>query len=167
MIVEPDARIVKEYPFHWREIRYIVGHRCPQHLGEMLLPEVGSPAALGIERTVQLVLGPLRVECGLPIFIVGGGGYDPLRHPETGIYVSHRGNTEKPSTTQHRFGALDLRVGHSRRGPSFPAPWTYGRVGAWLRRQLSDLEIEGGLGRYTVDCFWHIDLRARGARWGK
>jgi len=161
-LLDLNAEILPGAPFHWREVVYTCC-RGP-HRGQRYAPDEEAQAA--IRRCVEIFAWPMRQACGLPIFIVGGGGYDPLRDPETGIYVSHRGSAQKPSTTQHHHGgALDLRIGSSRRGRAYAPPWGLDRAHVFLEEQARKAGIGAGIGIYRTDNFLHADVRPKRGRW--
>lgn len=143
--------------FRLSEFQYVCHRRSP-HRGQIYLPS--ASALKNLQRLVQLVLCPLRAHFGLPVYILSGGGYDPLRDPETGLWVSHR----RSKITQHRVGhAADFRVGARRASEA----WPLARTVNWILGRLQKLEIPGGVGVYAAErnCFLHVDLRSKRGRW--
>ena len=154
--MNPSDRIDERYPFALSEVAYRTRDRAYY--------PTGAPLD-AIRRTVSEVLGPLREACGLPIYILRGGGFDPLRDPESGVWVSHR----KSGTTKHHAGgALDFRIGSAARAKAWPRPWSLMSTYRWVESRLADLGIPGGLGLYDAERnrFIHVDLRTFRARWG-
>jgi len=135
--------------FRWAEVAYHAG--CVTY-------EPDSCARRMIQLTCQLILEPLREHVGGPVYIIGGGGYDPLTN-DAGEWVSHRTSC---TTQHHHGGALDFRV-----GVSSNEPWDLDDAHEWIERRLDELGIPGGVGIYpgSSNRFIHVDLRTPAARW--
>ena len=133
--------------FRAREVAY-------RRRGRIYLPDAISLRALS--QTLALVLEPLRSAARSPIYVVPGGGYDPLRDAD-GEWISHR---TSETTQHHHGGAVDFRIGA--RGAQ---PWDMGWASDWLEARLAALGIPGGIGVYDRDRFIHVDLRGWRARW--
>ena len=117
-----------------------------------------------LRMTCTLILEPMReayaakVHETIPIYILSGGGYDPL-YDASGKWISHRSS----KTTQHHHGgAIDFRIG-VKKAVDWDIQWAY----QFVLDRLEALGIEGGVGLYAdgKNLFVHIDLRQKRARW--
>ncbi len=135
--------------FRWSEVAYL-------HYDDTYTPD--DAARRMIRLTCQLILEPLREHMGAPIYILPGGGYDPLRDADD-VWISHR---TSETTQHHHGGALDFRV-----GVSSAQAWDMGAALEWVDARLETLGIPGGLGVYlgAGNRFLHVDLRSPRARW--
>jgi len=166
---------------------FAVGELAYRRRGRLYLPDEVALEAL--RRTCGLVLEPLRAEVnaeqGLPpghpdevgIYVLPGGGFDPLRDPRTGKWLSHR----KSKTTQHHHGgAVDFRLGARRAGRAWAPGWSMERAAVRAAQLMARAGIPGGVGRYPlqwvpdrkrpgrlkpINDFVHGDLRDWRARW--
>jgi len=149
----PDDLITEHFAV--REMAY-------RRRGRLYLP--CGDALDALRRTCGLVLEPLRQESGAPIYVLPGGGYDPLRDPATDEWISHRTS----STTQHHLGgAVDFRIGARSATQPWQPGWGLEETVRWLELRLRELGVPGGIGVYRTinNRFIHIDLRPWRARW--
>jgi len=139
-----EAALDDRYPFSYLERGY-------RRHGNLYIPQGGALAAK--LQMVVTVLGPLRLEAGIPFSIPSGGAYDPV----WGINnerVTHR----KSDTSQHQYGptrgafgtALDFRPA------DFDDRWH------WYRDWLYEQEPKVSVGIYLGNRgrFIHADLRS-------
>jgi len=151
--LHPDDLITEH--FSVREMAY-------RRRSRLYLP--AGEALDALRRTCELVLEPLRAEADSPVHVLPGGGYDPLRDPETGEWISHR---TSPTTQHHLGGAVDFRIGARKAAQPWAPGWELDSTARWLERRLRELGIPGGIGVYRTpnNRFIHIDLRPWRARW--
>ena len=87
-----SVSIIEEYPFSLYELSYVNPLRDKYNI---YVPQAGALDAK--RRTIEVVLGPLRMATKRPFKILSGGGYDPVwKDEQRQLVVSHR-----PSTRSH------------------------------------------------------------------